>query len=309
MDLRLPVRLGTRGSPLARAQAALVGEALRRAVPKLAHADAIETVVIRTTGDRITDRPLADLGGKGLFCKEIEAALLDRRIDLAVHSVKDLPTRLPAGLVLGAMLEREDPRDALIARAATSIDELPKGALVGSASLRRRVQLLAARPDLRVEPLRGNVQTRLRKLAQGGIDATLLAYAGLKRLGLEHVASAVLAPDAFVPAVGQGAIGIECREDDAAMRACLGAIDHQPSSVCVHAERAFLEALDGSCHTPIAGYAEIEGDRLHLCGLIGRPDGSECLRAERTGAPGDGAALGLDAGRELRARAGPGFFD
>jgi len=309
MDLSLPIRVGTRGSPLARAQAALVGAALARAAPELAAPEAIETVVIRTTGDRITDRPLADLGGKGLFCKEIEAALLERRIDLAVHSIKDLPTWLPEGLVLAAMLEREDPRDVLIARAARSIDELPEGALIGSASLRRRVQLLAARPDLRVESLRGNVQTRLRKLADGEVDATLLALAGLRRLGLEHAASAVLAPDVLLPAVGQGAIGIECREGDAAIRGLLEAVDHRPSSVCVHAERAFLEALDGSCHTPIAGYARIEGEQLHLYGLIGRPDGSECLRTERTGTPDEGTTLGRDAGGELRARAGPGFFD
>ena len=302
------LRIGTRGSRLARTQTDLVCRALAAAHPELAAPDALEPVVIRTTGDRITDRPLAEFGGKGLFCKELEAALLERRIDLAVHSIKDLPTWLPEGLVLGAVLEREDPRDVLLARAPASITGLPEGALIGTASVRRKAQLLAQRPDLRVVSIRGNVETRLRKLAAGEVDVTLLALAGLRRLGIDH-AGVVLGPEQMLPAVGQGAIGIECRADDRASLALLAAIDHAASRACVRAERALLGALDGSCHTPIAGYAEISEGRMRLRALIARPDGSACLRTERTGAPGDGEALGADAGAELATRAGPGFFD
>jgi len=306
--MRAPLRIGTRGSRLARAQTDLVCRALAAAHPELAAPGTLEVVVIRTTGDHITDRPLAEFGGKGLFCKEIEAALLEERIDLAVHSIKDLPTWLPDGLVLGAVLEREDPRDVLLARTPTSIAGLPEGAVVGTASVRRQAQLLAKRPDLRVVNFRGNVETRLRKLAAGEVDATLLALAGLRRLGITHE-GAVLAPEEMLPAVGQGAIGIECRADDDAARALLAAIDHAASHACVRAERALLAALDGSCHTPIAGHAAIADGRLHLRALIARVDGSECLRTERSGAPEDAEALGADAGAELRARAGAGFFD
>jgi hydroxymethylbilane synthase len=303
------IRLGTRGSPLARAQTELACRALAAADPVLAAPGALETVVIRTTGDRITDRPLAELGGKGLFCKELEAALAERRIDLAVHSVKDLPTWLPDGLVLAAILPREDPRDVLIARQPGGIDALPAAAVVGSASLRRQAQLLTRRPDLRVVNLRGNVGTRLRKLADGEVDATLLALAGLKRLGIALDGMEILAPEVMLPAVGQGAIGLECRADDAPLRALLAALDDPASSVCVQAERALLAALDGSCHTPIAGHATCAGGLLELRALIARVDGSVCLRAERRGPVEDGAALGRDAGLELKARAGPGFFD
>jgi len=302
------LRIGTRGSRLARAQTELACRALATAQPELAAPGALEPVVIRTTGDRVTDRPLAELGGKGLFCKELEAALLDRRIDLAVHSIKDLPTWLTGGLVIGAVLERADPRDVLIARAPMAIADLPQGALIGTASVRRKAQLLARRPDLRIVSFRGNVDTRLRKLAAGEVDATLLARAGLSRLGLAE-AGVALSPEEMLPAVGQGAIGIECRADDAPALALLAAIDHPVSSACVRAERALLAALDGSCHTPIGGLAEILDGRLHLRALIARPDGSACLRAERTGAARDAEQLGRDAGEELRARAGPGFFD
>ena len=205
MSLRL--RIGTRGSPLARAQTALAVGALGRAHPDLAEPGALEVVAIRTTGDRVTDRPLAELGGKGLFCKELEAALLERRIDLAVHSIKDLPTWLPEGLVIGAVLARADPRDVLISRNGAGLDRLPPAAVVGTASLRRQAQLLARRPDLRVVNFRGNVETRLRKLAAGAVDATLLALAGLERLGIEPPGATVLAPEVMLPAVGQGAIG------------------------------------------------------------------------------------------------------
>ena len=303
------LRIGTRGSPLARVQTALVCRALQEAHPELASPGALEVVAIRTTGDRVVDRPLAELGGKGLFCKEIEAALLAGRIDLAVHSMKDLPTWLPKGLVIGAVLAREDPRDVLIARAPTTIADLPEAAVIGTASVRRRAQLLARRPDLRVVNFRGNVETRLRKLAAGEVDATLLALAGLTRLGIAPAGAVILGPEVMLPAVGQGAIGVECRTDDEGARALLAAIDDPASSACLRAERALLAALDGSCHTPIAGYAEFAGGRLTLRALIARPDGSESLCAARSGAIADGEALGCDAGRELKARAGPGFFD
>ena len=309
MTLPLPLRLGTRGSPLARRQAELAAVALRAASPDLHAEGAIETLVIRTTGDRVRDRPLAEIGGKGLFCKELEAALLDGRIDLAVHSVKDLPTWLPEGLILAAVLPRDDPRDALIAGSCTSIAALPPQARVGSASLRRRAQLLARRPDLEIGLLRGNVETRLAKVRDGEIDATLLSLAGLLRLGLDNAASAVLEPEELLPAVGQGAIGLQCREADGPLRALLAMVDHGPSSVCISAERAMLDALDGSCHTPIAGLATLAGGTLHLRGLVARADGSRCLDTTRSGSPASAAALGRDAGLELRARAGPGFFD
>ena len=302
------LRIGTRGSRLARAQTDLVCRALAAAHPELAAPGALDVVVIHTTGDRVTDRPLAELGGKGLFCKEIEAALLERRIDVAVHSIKDLPTWLQDGLVLGAVLERADPRDVLIARPPATIAELPRRAVIGTASVRRKAQMLAHRPDLRVVNFRGNVDTRLRKLAAGEVDATLLALAGLRRLGIED-AGIVLSPEEMLPAVGQGALGVECRADDAGSLALLAALDHPASAACVRAERALLAALDGSCHTPIAGHAEIAAGQLHLRALIARPDGSECLRAARSGAADAGAALGEEVGLELRARAGPGFFD
>jgi hydroxymethylbilane synthase len=303
------VRIGTRGSPLARTQTELVCRALCAADPALAMPGALEVVVIRTTGDRVVDRPLAEVGGKGMFCKELEAALQGRRIDLAVHSMKDLPTWLPAGLTVGAMLQRADPRDVLVACAGPCrIAELPQAAVVGTASLRRRAQLLARRPDLRVTALRGNLETRLRKLEMGEVDATLLARAGLDRLELEPAGAMVLEPDEMLPAVGQGAIGVECRADDP-IRTLLTAIDHAPTSMCVGAERAMLAALDGSCHTPIAGHAQIEQGRMQLCGLVLRPDGSEAHATEHEAPATDGERLGRDVGRELRERAGPGFFD
>jgi hydroxymethylbilane synthase len=302
------LRLGTRGSALARAQTALVVRALGQADPELAAPGALEVVAIATSGDRVTDRPLAEIGGKGLFCKELEAALLERRIDLAVHSVKDLPTWLPQGLVLGAVLARGDPRDVLITPSRAGLDALPPGAVVGTASPRRQAQLLARRPDLRVVNFRGNVDTRLKKLAAGAVDATLLAQAGLERLGIAPAGATVLSPEVMLPAVGQGAIGVECRADDASILARLKAIDDLKTAACIGAERALLAALDGSCRTPIAGHASFEGGRLRLEALVARPDGSVCLRTTRQGALGDGDRLGRDAGLELKARAGPDFF-
>ena len=301
------IRIGTRGSPLALAQTEIARARLATAMPALAEPDGCEVVVIRTTGDKVRDRPLADVGGKGLFSKEIDEAMLAGRIDLAVHSVKDLPTWLPAGILLGAVLPREDPRDVLIASAARIVD-LPPGAVVGTSSLRRRAQVLARRPDLRVVPLRGNVHTRLHKALSGEVAATLLARAGLRRLGLGDVGT-VLNPEEMLPAVGQGAIGVTCREDDAEMRALLATTSHRGAAAEVSAERAMLAALDGSCRTPIGGLARADPAGLHLRGLVARPDGSRLLAGERHGPVDAGETMGTHLGKELRRRAGPGFFD
>ncbi len=300
------LRLGTRGSPLALTQARMVRAALAKAHGLDPERIALE--VIRTSGDRIQDRPLADAGGKGLFTKEIEEALTAGAIDLAVHSSKDMPTVLPAGLVLSAFMEREDPRDVFISRKAKSIAELPHGATVGTASLRRQAMVKRKRPDLTIVPLRGNVETRLRKLDEGVADATLLALAGLKRLGLADAATAVLDIDEFLPAVGQGAIGIETRADDSRTREMLGAINHADTFSALAAERAFLAVLDGSCRTPIGGHATVSGGRLRFRGMIVKPDGSEAFEATREGDVRDAEKLGADAGGELKGRAGPDFF-
>jgi hydroxymethylbilane synthase len=301
------LKIGTRGSPLALVQARAVRARLAAALS--CDAEAIELVVIRTSGDTIQDRPLAEEGGKGLFTKEIEEALLARRIDLAVHSAKDMPTFSQPGLMLAACLEREDPRDVFISRVAGSLAELPQGATLGTASLRRQAIAKRSRRDLAVTPLRGNVETRLRKLDEGQVDATLLALAGLKRLGLERHATRVMSADEFLPAVGQGAIGIEACEDDGRMREILARIDHADTSAAVACERAFLAALDGSCKTPIAGHATLAGDSIAFRGLIARPDGAAAHEIAGTGARADAVAIGRDAGLALKAQAGPGFFD
>jgi hydroxymethylbilane synthase len=302
------LRLGTRGSKLALIQAGLVRDALAAAVPALAAPDAIEIVAIRTTGDAIQDRPLSEAGGKGLFVKEIEEALLARRIDAAVHSMKDMPTAQPPGLVIAAFLPREDARDVLIAGDVRRIADLRQGAIVGTSALRRRAQLLHRRPDLQIVNLRGNVETRLAKRAAGTVEATLLALAGLKRLGMAHVGTPV-PEDEMLPAVGQGAVCIECCEDDAKTLAWLAAIDHAPTATCVAAEHAMLAVLDGSCRTPIAGHAIFASDGvLHLRGLIVKPDGSELIATERRGTAADAEAMGRDAGHELKRRGGPGFL-
>ena len=305
------VRIGARASPLARAQAEEVRTLLAEAHPELAEPGAIAVEAIKTTGDRVGERPLADIGGKGLFTKEIEEALLAGVIDIAVHSMKDVPTWLPEGLVIACLPAREDPRDVLVANGAAAIAELPVGTVVGTASLRRKAQLLMARRDLEVVPLRGNVQTRLRKLAAGKVGATLLALAGLKRLGLDGKVDAIaLDPSEMLPAVGQGAIGIECRTEDTRMHALLAPLNHVPTAVAVDAERALLSELDGSCRTPIAALAEFDGaEILSLRALLAKPDGSAAHTVSRRGSVADAAALGADAGRELRALAGPGFLD
>jgi hydroxymethylbilane synthase len=306
---RTTLRIGTRGSVLALAQAAELKARLAAAGPDLEAPDAIEIVVIRTTGDAVKNRTLAAIGGKGLFTKELEEALLAERIDLAVHSLKDLPTFLPSGLALAGHLAREDPRDAFFSLGARRLSELRPGAVVGTASPRRRAQLLFLRRDLRIVPLRGNVDTRLAKLAGGDVDATVLALAGVKRLGLADRIAAILPPDEVLPAAAQGTIGVEIRAGDARAREVLAAIDHGPTAASATAERAVLTALGGDCRTPIAALAEIDGASLHLRAMIIRPDGSERLLTERRGAVADAQALGIDAGCELKSRAGPGFFD
>lgn len=282
-----------------------------RAALAQAHRVDVERIVltiIRTTGDRIQDRPLSEAGGKGLFTKEIEEALAAGAIDLAVHSSKDMPTALPPGLVLSAFLPREDPRDVFISRKAKSFAELPAGAVVGTASLRRQAMVLRRRPHLKVVPLRGNVETRLRRIEEGAADATLLALAGLKRLGLTDQATAVLDIDDFLPAVGQGIIGIETREDDTGTRALLQPLNHADTATAIAAERAFLAVLDGSCRTPIAGHATVAAGEVRFRGMIVKPDGSEAFETSRSGLAADAARLGADAGRELKGRAGRNFF-
>lgn len=302
-----PVRIGTRGSRLALAQTEEVKRRLLATHPGL-RADDIEIEIISTRGDRVLDRPLSEIGGKGLFTEEIEAGLLDGSIDLAVHSLKDMPTRLPDGLMLGAVLEREDPRDAFISLTASSLADLPAGAVVGTASLRRQAQVKALRPDLEVITFRGNVETRLRKLEAGEVDATLLALAGLKRLGLADRVTAVLDPAVMLPAVSQGAITIETRVDDPRVRELLAPLNHRPTEIAVTAERALLATLEGSCRTPIAAHATVHGDQMTLVARLLSADGAEMFETRRDGHVHDAAALGADAGAELKARAGDDFF-
>jgi hydroxymethylbilane synthase len=300
------LRIGSRGSPLALVQAREVQHRLAASCGLAA--EHIEIKVIRTTGDAIQDRPLTEAGGKGLFTKEIEEALLAGAIDLAVHSSKDMPTLLPQGLVLSAFLPREDARDAFVSSRAKTLRALPIGATLGTASLRRQALAKRLRPDLRVAPLRGNVETRLRKIDAGEADATLLAVAGLKRLGLLSAATAVLEIDEFLPAVGQGAIGLETRTSDDAMRALVAKINDDDTATALTAERAYLAELDGSCRTPIAGHARVTGDIVHFRGIVAKPDGSAAHEVTREGRASDAATLGADAGRELKARAGSDFF-
>jgi hydroxymethylbilane synthase len=269
---------------------------------------AFEIVVIKTTGDQVLDRPLKEIGGKGLFTREIEDDMLAGRIDIAVHSMKDMPVAQPEGLLLDCYLPREDVRDAFVSPMAGGLSDLAPGTKVGTSSLRRRAQLLNRRPDLEVVEFRGNVQTRLRKLEEGVAACTFLAMAGLNRLGMTHVATSTIATEEMLPAVAQGAIGIERRADDARAAAMLEAIHHGPTGKRLAAERAFLAALDGSCETPIAGLAELDGGSLRLRGEILRTDGSEALADDQTGAVEDGAEMGRAMAQDLLHRAGDGFF-
>lgn len=316
VHLPAPLIIGTRGSPLALAQARQVAFALAPFIegttPGVAAADGgtvipagITIETIKTTGDSIQDRPLSEIGGKGLFTKELDVAMLDGRTRLAVHSAKDLPNELPPGLVIAGYLEREDVRDAFISPHAASVDELPAGAVVGTASLRRQAQLLRRRPDLSTVLLRGNVGTRLQRIAEGKVDATLLAMAGLRRLGLADKATAVLSTQTMLPAVGQGAIAIVVRADDGPMRDAVLAIAHPETGVALAVERAFLRLVDGSCRMPIAGLATVDAGRVHFRGLILSPDGKEAVEVERRGTPLEANYIGEDAGREVVATASP----
>jgi hydroxymethylbilane synthase len=297
-----PLRIATRKSQLALWQAEHVATLLRAAHAGLE----IELVPIVTQGDRIQDRSLAAIGGKGLFIKELEVALEEKRADIAVHSMKDLPGDLPAGLAIAAVLERADARDALVAAAAARFEDLPRGARVGTSSLRRQAQLLAARPDVKIQALRGNVDTRLRRLDAGEMDAIVLACAGLIRLGLESRISTRLDPKICLPAVAQGVIGLECRGADSRTLRLVAVLNHEATRIAMDAERAFAHQLGGSCQSPIAAHAELEGKRLTLTGLVAEPDGSRLLRDTQAGSIDAPAALGeLLARRMLAAGAGP----
>ncbi len=306
-DRERPCRIGTRGTPLALAQAKEVRNLLAT-TPGL-EPEAFEIVVIRTTGDRVTDRPLREFGGKGLFTKEIEEALLEGRVDCAVHSMKDVPVIQPEGLVIDACLRSEDVRDAFVSLSGGALLDMPEGSTLGTSSLRRRAQALRRRPDLNVVEFRGNVQTRLRKLEIGVANGTLLAMAGLRRLGLAGSARVVpMDVHDMLPAVGQGIICIERREDDRDVAQLIDAVRHPETEARMRAERAFLARLDGSCQTPIAGYGEVRDGRLRLTGEILRPDGGEAFAGTRTGPVEDGPALGRDLAEALLAEAGPGFL-
>ena len=305
-DPSRPLRIGTRGSALALAQAHETRDRLMatHGLPE----EAFAVVVIKTTGDRITDRPLKEIGGKGLFTREIEDALSGGAIDIAVHSMKDMPTLQPEGLVIDCLLPREDVRDAFISNRFGAISELPQGAVVGSSSLRRRAQLAHRRPDLQLVEFRGNVQTRLRKLAVGVADATFLAMAGLHRLGMPKLARGAISPDEMLPAVAQGAIGIERRVDDAGVEALLAPLHDAATGARILSERAYLARLDGSCQTPIAGLAELSGGRLRLRGQILSPDGRQVFEGEREGLAADGERMGRDLAEQLLAEAGEDFL-
>lgn len=301
-----PLKIGTRGSPLALAQAVETRARLMRAWdwPD----KAFEVVAIQTSGDRIQDRPLRLVGGKGLFTREIEDQLLEGQIDIAVHSMKDMPTAQPEGLVLDTFLPREDMRDAFVSQSANSIGSLTEGARVGTSSLRRRAQLMLVRPDLDVVEFRGNVQTRLKKLTDGLASATFLAMAGLNRLNMAHVATVAIEPEQMLPALAQGVIGIERRSNDTKIATLLEPLHDVSTGLQLSCERAFLAALDGSCETPIAGLAIIEGSNLFLRGEVLRPDGSEKLSGQRRGPIANGAEMGRDLAGDLLSQAGPEFF-
>jgi len=302
-----PLRIGTRGSPLALAQAY---ETRKRLIEALnASEDSFEIVVISTSGDRILDRPLKEVGGKGLFTKEIEQDMLDRKIDIAVHSMKDMPVKQPDGLTLGCYLPREDVRDAFVSSNFKNVSDLPSGSKVGTSSLRRKAQLKFSRPDLEVVEFRGNVQTRLKKLEDGVASCTFLAMAGLNRLGLEEVAQSAINPSEMLPAIAQGAIGIEWRKEDNQITDILKKIHHTETEQRLNAERAFLAELDGSCQTPIAGLAVIEGSSLEFTGQVLRTDGSESIFETASCNIEDGPELGREMAQKILAQAGPKFFD
>ena len=302
-----PLRIGTRGSPLALAQAYETRKRLTEALDVTE--DSFEIVVISTSGDRILDRPLKEVGGKGLFTKEIEQEMLDGKIDIAVHSMKDMPVEQPDGLMLGCYLPREDVRDAFVSSHFNNVSDLPSGSKVGTSSLRRKAQLKFFRPDLEVVEFRGNVQTRLKKLSDGVASCTFLAMAGLNRLGLADVAQSAINPSEMLPAIAQGAIGIEWREADKKTADILKKIHHEETAQQINAERAFLAELDGSCQTPIAGLATIEGSSLKFTGQVLRTDGSDSISETASSNIEDGPELGRELAQKILAQAGPNFFD
>ncbi len=292
------LRIATRKSPLAIWQAEHVSECLRQLHPQLQ----IELVRMSTSGDKLLDSPLSQIGGKGLFVKELEQGLLSGAADIAVHSMKDVPVELPSGLQLPAILQREDPRDAFVSNRYANVDELPPGARLGTASLRRQCQLRARRPDLDIVTLRGNVNSRLAKLDSGDFAAILLAAAGLIRLGMGARITRLLEPDESLPAIGQGAIGIECRDDDSRVLDLIGALDHTPTHICVSAERALNARLHGGCQVPIAGFAELGHGVILLRGLVGSLDGQRFVRGDISGKPEDAEELGTVLAEDLLAR-------
>lgn len=283
------LRIATRKSPLAMWQAEHVSRLLRQAHPDLE----VELVGMSTQGDKILDTPLAKIGGKGLFVKELEQGMLEGIADIAVHSMKDVPVELPEGLHLAVIMEREDPRDAFVSNLFTSFDELPEGAVVGTSSLRRQCQISDRRPDLKIKSLRGNVNTRLRKLDEGDFDAIILAAAGLKRLEFEHRITAILEPEDSLPAIGQGAIGIECRVEDERINGLIACLHDNETALCVQAERAMNNRLMGGCQVPIAGYAVLNNDKLYMRALVGEPDGSLIIRAELSAPANEAETLGV----------------
>lgn len=305
-DPKSPLRIGTRGSPLALAQAYETRERLSIAFGL--SLDSFEIVVIKTTGDKVLNRPLKEIGGKGLFTKEIEEALLQESIDIAVHSMKDMPVQQPDGLILDTFLPREDVRDAFVSRIHKSLADIPQGAKVGTSSLRRKAQLMSKRPDLKIVEFRGNVQTRLKKLDDGVAECTFLAVAGLNRLKMEDIITAPISTDEMLPAVAQGAIGIERREKDIKVATMLEAIHNSTTGLLLSAERAFLEALDGSCETPIAGLAEFKNENLRFRGEILKTDGSEVYSDEQVVSKEDATLVGIEMAHKLLSQAGNDFF-
>jgi hydroxymethylbilane synthase len=306
-----PLRIGTRGSPLALAQAYETRKLLQESFPELREDGTIEICVMKTQGDMILDKSLMELGGKGLFTKELDVALLADEVDICVHSMKDVPTWIPDGTVLPCTLLREQTNDAFIYKdgSVTRIEDLPDGSVIGTASLRRQSQLMAKNPTFKCVNFRGNVQTRLRKLDDGVVDATLLAIAGLKRMGMDGCATSILEWDEMLPAVAQGAIGIQCRSDDERSLKYLAALNHQDTKACIDCERSFLEALDGNCKTPIAGQARIVDGKILFRGLIAMPDGTEKFETSSEGPVADAIEIGLKAGQDLKAQAGDKFFE
>ena len=305
-DPKSPLRIGTRGSPLALAQAYETRERLSIAFGL--SLNSFEIVVIKTTGDKVLNRPLKEIGGKGLFTKEIEEALLQESIDIAVHSMKDMPVQQPDGLILDTFLPREDVRDAFVSRIHKSLADIPQGATVGTSSLRRKAQLMSKRPDLKIVEFRGNVQTRLKKLDDGVAECTFLAVAGLNRLKMEDIITAPISTDEMLPAVAQGAIGIERREKDTKVATMLEAIHNSTTGLLLSAERAFLEALDGSCETPIAGLAEFKNENLRFRGEILKTDGSEVYSDEQVVSKEDATLVGIEMAHKLLSQAGNDFF-